>query len=57
MGEFLSGLACMILGLMVSLLVIGLSSVTIVTASFWYWLPTILGLLIWSGGEILDLFD
>jgi hypothetical protein len=61
MVEFLSGLACMVLGLVVSLIVIGLSSVTIATASFWYWLPTIvgvvLGLLIWSGGELLDILD
>ena len=52
----------MVLGLVISLVAIGVSSVTIATAGFWYWLPAvigvILGLLIWTGDELdFDLFD
>jgi lipopolysaccharide export LptBFGC system permease protein LptF len=61
MGEFISGLICIALGLTVSLLVIGLSSVTISTATFWYWLPALVGFLvalgIWTCGEFLDMLD
>lgn len=46
----------MVLGLVISLVAIGVSSVTIATAGFGYWLPAmigvILGLLIWTGGEL-----
>ena len=64
MEQFIAGLFCMIVGLVISLLIIGISpSITFENAGFWPWLSTIigvvLGLLIWSGGECLDfdLFD
>jgi hypothetical protein len=57
MGQFLGGLFCMVVGIMISLIAIGISaSVTLGTASFWYWLPAIigvvLGLLVWTGGDL-----
>lgn len=62
MGQFLGGLFCMVVGFLITLLAIGIGPATFSTASFWYWLPTIigvvLGLLIWTGGDLdFDLFD
>lgn len=57
MGQFIAGLFCIVVGLVVSLLIIGASAaVTVSTASLGYWIPAIiggvLGLLIWSGGDL-----
>lgn len=56
MDEFLAGLACIVIGVVISLVIIGIAPVTIATASFWYWLPAIIGALlaavIWTGGDV-----
>lgn len=60
MGQFLGGLFCMVVGFFITLILLAVTSTTFATASFWIWLPTIIGVLlgviIWTGGE-LDFFD
>lgn len=62
MEEFLIGLALIVVGFAISLVIIGIAPVTIATATIWYWVPamigTLLGVLIWTGGDIdLNPFD
>lgn len=63
MVQFVAGLFCMVLGFFITTVVVGIDqTATLSTASFWQWLPCIIGVivgvLIWFGGDAdFDLFD
>lgn len=64
MGQFLGGLFCMVVGFLITATIAGINpNITLSTAGFLTWLPTIIGvvigLLVWTGGELdlLDVFD
>jgi hypothetical protein len=64
MGQFLGGLFCMAVGFLITAAIVGINpNITLATAGFFAWLPTIIGviigLLVWTGGELdlLDVFD